>query len=277
MSYYVESCSGAVRQGQAKMKTYLRLLTKRAAVTTLIACGPLAVATSAQEPRDGAAVLTAMHDRYEKNWYDTLTFKQKSTTHKPDGTDSSEIWYEAAMLPGKLRIDKGQVSDGNGVLIAEGKLMNFENGKVSSSRAFVHMLLVLGFDVYRQPPETTIAQTRGEGFDLTKMHEDTWNGQPVYVVGADKADSTSKQFWIEKKRLLFVRLLQPSNTDKTKISDSRFLDYRQLSSGWVAARVEFYLDGKNVFSEEYSEIEANPKLDPAVFDANQFTSKHWEK
>lgn len=230
-----------------------------------------------QEPRDGAALLTAMHARYQDNWYDTLTFRQQSTTHKPDGTDSSEIWYEAALLPGKLRIDKGDVSAGNGVLIADGKLTTFENSKVASSRAFVHMLLVLGFDVYRQSPETTIAQVKGEGFDLASLHEDTWDGQPVYVVGADKGDLNSKQFWIEKKRLLFVRLLQPSANDKTKMSDSRFLDYRKLARGWVAARVEFFFDGKNVFSEEYSEIEVNPKLDPAVFDPAQFASKHWEK
>ena len=232
---------------------------------------------AAKEPHDGAALLTEMHDRYQNSWYDTLTFTQKSTTHKPDGTDSSEIWHEAAMLPGKLRIDRGELASGNGMLVADGKLTTFQDGKVASSRAFVHMLLVLGFDVYRQSPETTISQVKGEGFDLAKLHEETWDGQVVYVVGADKGDLNSKQFWIEKKRLLFVRMLQPNNNDKTKLSDSRFLDYRQLSSGWVAARVEFYVDGKNVFSEEYSEIEANPKLDPAVFDPSQFTAKHWEK
>lgn len=259
------------------MNNYLRVAVKGAALITLICSGLIPGLASAPEPRDGADVLTAMHDRYAKSWYDTLTFKQKSTTHKPDGTDSSEIWYEAAMLPGKLRIDKGEVSEGNGTLIADGKLSNFANGKLASSRAFVHMLLVLGFDVYRQPASTTIAQVKGEGFDLAKLHEDTWEGQPVYVIGVDKGDANSKQFWIEKKRLLFVRLLQPSNADKTKMSDSRFLDYRQLSPGWVAARVEFFVDGKNVFSEEYSEIEANPRLDPAVFDASQFAAKHWEK
>lgn len=260
------------------MTTNFATATMWRAALALLACG-LATAPTlcAQEPRDGAALLTAMHDRYSNNWYDTLTFTQKSTTHKPDGTDSSEIWYEAAMLPGKLRIDRGELSKGNGTLVADGKLVTFEAGKAATSRPFVHMLLVLGFDVYKQPPETTILQVKGEAFDLTKMHEDTWEGQPVYVVGADKGDLTSKQFWIEKKRLLFVRLLQPSGSDKTKMSDSRFLDYRQLSTGWVAARVEFYSDGKNVFSEEYSDIQTNPKLDPAVFDANQFASKHWEK
>lgn len=251
---------------------------KRAITCALVAACALVLSTlAAQEPRDGTALLTAMHERYQNNWYDTLTFKQKSTTHKPDGTDSSEIWYEAAMLPGKLRIDRGELSKGNGTLIADGKLTTFEDGKTATSRPFVHMLLVLGFDVYKQPPETTMAQTKGEGFDLSKMHEETWEGEPMYVVGAEKGDLTSNQFWIEKKRLLFVRMIRPNDRDKAKTSESRFLDYRKLSTGLVAARVEFFVDGKNVFSEEYSDIVANPRLDPAVFDAAQFTSKHWEK
>jgi hypothetical protein len=141
---------------------------------------------------------------------------------------------------------------------------------VTASRPFVHILLVLGFDVYRQKAETTIDQVKKQTFDVSKMHEDTWEGQPVYVVGADQGDLKSKQFWVEKERLLFVRLIQPNEREPARINDTRFTDYRQLSVGFVAARVEFYLDGKNVFSEIYSNIKVNAKLDPALFDPKQF-------
>ena len=256
----------------------MQIRTRRSVVLAFAACAALsATGIEAQEIRDGEALLRAMHDRYKNNWYETLTFTQKSTTHNDDGTEKSEIWHEAVLLPGKLRIDIGQPADGKGMLVADGTLTSFENGKASDPRPFVHMLLVLGFDVYRQPSQMTIDQTKGQGFDLAKLHEDTWNGEPVYVVGADKGDLKSKQFWVEKKRLLFVRLIQPGRQDATKTSDSRFADYRQLTVGWVAARVEFFTDGKRVFSEEYSEIQTNPKLDPAVFDAKQFNSQHWEK
>jgi hypothetical protein len=131
--------------------------------------------------------------------------------------------------------------------------------------------------VYRQPAEKTIEQVKGEGFDLSKLHEESWQGETVYVVGADKGDLKSKQFWVEKKRLLFVRLIEPDRKDPAKIADTRFLDYRKTSPGWVSAAVEFYVDGKEVFSEEYSEIEVNVKLNPAIYDPAQFTTLHWEK
>lgn len=254
----------------------MALLRKRILVLSAV-CTFVPVALRAREVRDGEAVLRAMHERYQNNWYETLTFTQKSTTHNADGTEKSEIWHEALLLPGKLRIDIGPLADGNGALVADGAYTSFKEGKVAATRPFVHMLLVLGFDVYRQAPQVTIDQVKGQGFDLSKFREDTWEGEPVYVVGAAKGDLKSKQFWIEKKRLLFLRLIQPDRSDPSKTSESRFADYRQLPVGLVAARVEFFVEDKNVFSEEYSEIVPNPRLDPAIFDPKQFTAQHWEK
>ncbi len=256
----------------------MQIRVRRRAVLILAAvCALLAAGIPAQEIRDGETLLRAMHGRYQNNWYETLTFTQKSTTHNDDGTDKSEIWHEAMLLPGNLRIDIGPPADGNGMLVANGALTSFQNGKASDPHPFVHMLLVLGFDVFRQPTQATVDQIKGQGFDLTKLREDSWDGESVYVVGADKGDLKSKQFWVEKKRLLFVRMIAPDRRDAAKTADSRFADYRQLPVGWVAARVEFFVAGKNVFSEEYSEIQTNPKLDPAIFDRRQFNSQHWEK
>src|SRR5947208_16349440 len=63
-----------------------------------------AMLANARVIRNGEDVLGAMHDRYKDSWYSTVTFTQKSTTYNADGTNKVETWYEAAMLPGKLRI-----------------------------------------------------------------------------------------------------------------------------------------------------------------------------
>jgi outer membrane lipoprotein-sorting protein len=135
------------------------------------------------------------------------------------------------------------------------------------------MLLVLGFDVYRQPPETTLRTIAAEKYDLTKFHEDSWQGRPVYVVGAEKGDLKTPQFWVDKERLLFVRLFRPTQADANKMEDIRFVDYRPLEGGWIAARVEVWNEGKLVFSEEYSDVKTNPKLDAALFDPKQFNAE----
>jgi len=231
----------------------------------------------AQEIRGGEDLLRAMHDRYKNSWYQTVTFKQKSTTYKPDGSSSAETWYEAASIPGKLRIDIGSPAAGNGYLFVDGDLSVIKDNKVTDTRHSVNMLLVLGFDVYRQDPEITAKIVKEEGYDLSKIREDTWDGKPVYVVGAAKGDLKSKQFWVEKNTLLFVRDIEPARKDAEKIEDIRFIHYEPLAGAWIAAGVEVYSEGRKVFSEDYTEIRANVKLDPETFDPQKFATTHWEK
>jgi hypothetical protein len=102
-------------------------------------------------------------------------------------------------------------------------------------------------------------------------------GHPAYVVGADKGDLKSRQFWVTKDTLLFVRVIEPARSDPSKLDDVRFTDYRPLAGAWVAARVEVYSDDKLGFSEDYSDIQANVKLAPGTFDPQQFSTTHWEK
>src|SRR5579859_4989373 len=147
-----------------------------------------ATLAGAQDIGNGEGLLRAMHDRYSSSWYQNVTFVQKSTTYKPDGTSTAETWYEAASLPGKLRIDIGPASDGKGYVMVDGNVTIVKDNKIVGKQPLVNILLVLGFDVYKQAPETTIAVVKAEGYDLSKVREDTWEGKSAYVVGADKDD-----------------------------------------------------------------------------------------
>lgn len=237
----------------------------------------VALPAQSQEIKNGNDLLRAMYDRYKSSWYETVTFTQKSTTYKPDGTSSVETWYEAALVPGKLRIDVGTASAGNGYIFNDGNVTAVKENKVVLTRHDVNILLVLGFDVYRQDPDTTAKIVKEEGYDLSKIHEDTWEGKPAYVVGADKNDLKSKQFWIAKETMLFLRVIEPSQRDASQINDIRFIHYQPLAGAWIAAGVEVYSEGKKVFSEDYSDIQANVKLNPDTFDAQKFSTTHWEK
>src|SRR4249920_2694173 len=130
--------------------------------------------TYAADINTADAVIRAMHDRYSATWYDTLTFTQKSTTYNADGTTKIETWYEAAVLPGKLRIDIGPPADGRAYLMVDGNATIFEKGKDPRSRPLVNLLLVLGFDIYKQSPETTLKIVQSQKIETSKFHEDTW-------------------------------------------------------------------------------------------------------
>lgn len=216
---------------------------------------------------NGEQLVTEMQKKYVKKWYNTLTFIQKTTNFKPDGTPVVETWYEALNAPGKLRIDIDPLDKGNGILFVDGILHSIRDGKAVPGRPFTHPLLVLGFDVYKQPAEKTIGQLKEMKIDLSVFHEDTWQGKPVYVVGAKQGDLRAPQFWVDKKNLLFVRLLQPGGKDGTSIRETQFNKYFKVKGGgWVSPEVIFIVDGKTTTTEEYTDIQTDVKLDSNLFD-----------
>ncbi len=108
--------------------------------------------------KNGDKVTGAMHKKYSGKWYKTMTFMQKNTIYKPDGTSENSVWYEAMSAPGKLRIDFKPLASGNGLIFPGGMQHNFKDGKLTRSQPLIHPLMALGFDVYVQPFEKTSLQ-----------------------------------------------------------------------------------------------------------------------
>ena len=222
-------------------------------------------------------LITAMQKKYGQSWYKTATFVQETTNVQPDGTSKVETWYEAMMVPGSLRIDFTPTTAGNGILFTDGKIFVFKNGKVDTTRAFDHPLLILGFDIYRTPASDVTTKLQAMKFDLSQFREDTWQGRPVYVVGAKVGDLHSPQFWIDQENLYFVRMLRPGGKDGTQTQETQFNKYQKLGGGWMAPEVIFMVDGKVVTTEKYSDIRGDMTLDPKLFDPQFWTTVHWKE
>lgn len=227
--------------------------------------GPPVVLGAQGAPATGDAVIQAMHDRYAKTWYHTLTFTQKTTRRTAADTMAIETWKEEAMLPGRLRINIQRAS-GNLAAIYSGDSVFIVRGDSTVSRAAArNILLIMGFDVYGEPAEQTLAALHGEHYATTSVRDDTWEGRPVYVIGAAAGDMRTAQIWIDKERLLYVRSIQPDSRDSTKSSEYRFDNYVQVPHGWLSEKVLAFADGKLIQQEEYSEVRTDAPVDPKVF------------
>lgn len=223
-------------------------------------------------PADGRALLQEMHQRYRGKWYRTLTFVQ-TTTDLRAGT--VETWYEAAVIPGRLRIDIAPLDSGRAILFRNDSLYQFGGGVIKAQVPFVHPLMVLGFDVYADPPERTAGKLEQLGFDLSRIREDTWQGRPVYVVGAAAGDSSSRQFWVDRERLLFVRMVEPARSGNGNIVETQFNRYQPLGQGWIAIEVLFNLNGKTVTKEEYADVRGDVTLPEELFEPARFGRPGW--
>jgi len=230
----------------------------------------LVVAALFTAPPDGRQIIRAMHDRYAGAWYRTLSFVQRNTATRPDGTTEHSVWREYAALPGKLRIEFTPADSGNGILFVNDSQFVFHADTIASASAFIHPLMVLGFDVYFDAAERTVARLERLGFDLAAVRDATWQGRPAYVVGAK-----GRQFWVDRERLVFVRLLEPGQRDTTRTSDIRFNKYQPAGGAWISAEVAFLVDGRERWLEEYTEIRTGDALPDALFDPRRWaTARH---
>src|SRR5258706_4832635 len=237
----------------------------------------VAPATRAAKIKTADDLIQAMQQKYGKSWYRTATFVQKTTNYDQDGKKTVSTWFEAFSVPGSLRIDFTPVKEGNGILFTDRKVFSFKDGKQESSRPYVHPLMILGFDIYKLPAADVIDTLKNLKFDLSILREDTWQGRPVFVVGAKAGDLHSPQFWIDQKNLYFVRMLRPAGKDGTQMQETQFNKYQRLGGGWMAPEVIFKVDDRVVTTEEYSEMRADPTLDSKLFDPQYWTSVHWRE
>ena len=220
-----------------------------------------------------------MRAAYVGKWFKTVTFVQQTTQTRKGVTDTS-TWYEALKSPDRLRIDFGDPKDGNGVLYTADSLYVVRGAKVTRSVATGNPFLPFVAGVYDQPIETTLRQISAYKFDLSRLYTTTWEGRPTYVAGSQSAsDATSPQFWIDRERLIVVRMIVPLNpATPADVADIRLEDYKPVAGGWLAVRVEIMHGGQVIQKEQYSDWRGNVALPGEFFVAEKWSDvPHWHR
>jgi hypothetical protein len=158
----------------------------------------------------------------------------------------------------------GDPMTGPDVLFVDDTTYSYRDGALAAARADRNPLLLWGFDVYVQAPAQTLRILEEEGLDLTTFRTDVWDGRQAYVLGVPETG----EVWIERERLLFVRLVERGQGGA--LQDIRFEDYQRLGGGWIAPTVTVRVGGDLVFWETYSDMVADPTLDPVLFEPRRW-------
>ena len=217
--------------------------------------------------KDGKELISAMYQAYAPNkWYRYFTFSQDMDFYRNDSIIKREVWHEAYQ-PGALVIKIGSKDSKNGRLYTNFAVHSFTDGKETQVTPRVHELLLVGLDVYFFKPERTVQLLDSLGYNLSKIRTDEYKGRKVYVVGADKGDENSRQFWIDAERLYMHRII---SNQKGKISDVEFGEYVNLEGYWIAKTITFKVDGKLNLIERYYDIKFPKSLKPELFDPKKF-------
>ena len=249
-------------------------------LASVLACVAAAPVAAQPTPKTGAEVLQRMHDAYAGKWYKTLTFVQKTTIRRRDGTDTVITWHESLRFTDahgtQLRIDQGDLSAGNGVLYTADSTWVVRAAKLAATRPNGNEFLPLIEGVYMQPVARTVRELDSAKIDMQRVSRAEWQGRPAWVVGASSAnDTTSTQFWVDVERNVVVRMLL-SPAGPGPMLDIRLDGYVPLEKGWLATKIVMTEGGKPKQSEEYSDWKANVPLDADLFSVEKWAqAKHW--
>jgi phosphohistidine phosphatase SixA len=229
-----------------------------------------ALPPASSAPRDGAELVTRMHDRYVGKWYNTVIFTQTTTQHAPDGTAHVSTWHESLRAPGTLRIDVGAPADGNVIIYTRDSSYRVRAGKLIRAEPDANPFMPFVVTMYHVPVSETLGELGRWHFDLTRIRLDTLAGRPTWVVGArDANDTTSAQFWVDAERLVVTRFITAPAAMAPGF-DVLLERYEPLAGGWIATDVDIRIGGKSVQREQYADLRGNVDLPLSLFDPHQW-------
>lgn len=242
-------------------------MTRSLTLLALTLAAPFAIAAQDAPPRNGTEVLERMRAAYDGKWYHTLTFAQKTTTFR-NGVKRIQSWHESLAHTAQgtqLRIDFGDPASGNGVLYTPDSSWRFQSGKLAASNADGNAFLPLIEGVYVQPVAKTINELKPTKVDLSRMYVGSFNGKPVWVVGASSAsDLASPQFWVDPVQKVVVRfILSFGGPDPFDVTLD---DYVQAGGGMLATKVTMSVKGSPVQVEDYADWKTDVDLPPGLYD-----------
>lgn len=199
-----------------------------------------------------------MYAKHAAGFRKNLSFVQQTGFYRNDSLVRTATWYEVLVYPDKLRIDIDDPAAGNSIFFVNDSVYRFQ-GNVLKSRSYQpHDLLFVIGGMYSFPLKEVYNRLKSIGYDTKKSFETTWKGRPVIVIGTDKAETESNQFWVDKEKLVTVRILNNKDGQKTEIVCG---DHIQLGNGWCETSVEFYVNGQLRQTEKYHDLKENINVD----------------
>ena len=222
----------------------------------------------------GEAVVRSAYKMYVGKWFRSAQWVQRTSQL---GAQHAETWYGTLQPPGLLRYDVAPGATGRALLYRNDSLYQFGKGQLRGKAPDVQPLFVLLHDLHSAKPEKTIAMLTKYHFDLSKSYELTWDKTVVIVVGASKGDSTSNQFWLEKKRMLLLRVIEKNAADPRRPLDAQISGYEKAAGGWFERTVAVFLGGQLTSLSEYTDVTVNPTLESGLFEPLPYRLPMWTK
>jgi hypothetical protein len=161
-------------------------------------------------------------------------------------------------------------SSQNGYVRDRQRLAVFRGGRRVATTSRVDLRTLLTYDLFGQGSDTTIMWLDTANVRFGLVRRDKFAGRSVWVVGAERGDTTSAQFWVDADEWRVVRVIQREPRTPAVISDVRFVEYTEFLAVPVPTRIEIWREGKPVEVQELSDFDVNPALPRGAFSLSRW-------
>lgn len=204
-----------------------------------------------------------MYAKHAAGFRKNLSFVQETGFYRNDSLIGTATWYEVLVYPDKLRIDIDDPAAGNSFFFVNDSVYRFQKNELKSRSYQPHDLLFVLGGMYSFPLAGVYKRLKEIGYNPDKTFETTWKGKNVVVIGTDRPETESNQFWVDKEKLVTLRILNNKDGQKTEIVCD---DYTRLGNGWCETSIDFYMNGKLRQTEKYRDLKENFTVDMEYLD-----------
>lgn len=197
-----------------------------------------------------------------KDFRKSLSFIQQTSFFRNDSLIRKATWFEVISYPDKLRIDINDPAKGNALYFVNDSLYNFQAGQLRSRTYQPHDLLFVLGGMYSFTLEDAMIRLQKIGYNINKSYETVFRGRPVIVLGTDKDEMESDQLWVDKERLVALRIIENKPGFKSEYVCG---DYIKLNNHWCETMVEIYVNGKLRQTEQYTQLNENININMDYF------------
>jgi hypothetical protein len=255
------------------MPTRARRAVVLGSLAPLVACALFSPPVSSPargpiHPRNGLEVIGAIKRAHPSRELRTLAFTVRATEHRTAG-ERVVVSRAYARLPGKHRVTRLPTSLQSATVRDRQWLSVFERGERVASVRRWDLATLLAYDIFGQSIDTTIMWLDSARIRYAIARPGYFEGQDVWVVGAEDGDDTTPQFWVDAVRWRLVRVIQRDPRAPNDILDIRFTDFQEFLDVPLPTRVVVHRDGRLVETQEISQVTVNPRLSARTFDLNR--------
>jgi hypothetical protein len=241
------------------MKKYLILLFSGLIILGIQSCSHKIDSTE--------SLMNEIAKRYNGKWFKQIKFSQTTTFYSNDTVVKTERWIEEYRFPSQLIIKVNHENSADGQLYRNDSVYVFENNKVVYNKPVTHDVVIMSMDIYNMEPDDIMKRLEGLPYNLNKFREDEFEGRKIYVIGADKGDTTTNQVWFDAEHLYFVKMIKNTPNGLQEIILGDYINFE--GQGWIEQEVIFKLDGMVYLKEKYYNIsipvEAKPEIQVSDF------------